>query len=109
MKVGELLREYRRAAGFTLEDVAHRAGTDGGNLSRIERGDQQPSVDLTRRLLLSLGVPYQAFFEKLDQDEGKITHMTDPRLVKLQANYKLLDKEKRDLLLDFSDLLIKRK
>jgi transcriptional regulator with XRE-family HTH domain len=38
------LRERRRAAGWTLEAAAHRAGLSPAHLSRLESGLRQPSL-----------------------------------------------------------------
>ena len=44
------LKRARLAHGLTLEQVATAVGIDTGNLSRIERGAQVPSVARTARL-----------------------------------------------------------
>lgn len=43
-----MAREKRE---LTLQQVALAVGIDSGNLSRIERGTQTPSKDLTERLV----------------------------------------------------------
>jgi len=40
----------REKSGKTIQQVAAEVGIDAGNLSRIERGTQTPSKDLTERL-----------------------------------------------------------
>lgn len=45
-----LLREARMKRQQTLQEVADATGTDTGNLSRIERGQQVPSQSLAVRL-----------------------------------------------------------
>jgi transcriptional regulator with XRE-family HTH domain len=49
------LRKIRKLLGQTLQHVADATNTDTGNLSRIERGDQTPSKDLTERLVRHFG------------------------------------------------------
>ncbi len=44
------LRETRLRLNQTLEYVAEAIGTDAGNLSRVERGIQKPSVWMAERL-----------------------------------------------------------
>ena len=44
------LREAREKRGLTIQQVSASVGIDSGNLSRIERGLQVPSKDLTERL-----------------------------------------------------------
>lgn len=54
MKIGEIIRKIRLEQGMTLEEVALSAGTFAGNLSRIERGKQQPSVELLEHIAHAL-------------------------------------------------------
>lgn len=44
------LRRTREAQGRSLRSVAREAGVDPSNLSRIERGVQQPSLDALVRI-----------------------------------------------------------
>ena len=52
MKLGIRLRELRKASGFTLRDLAQKAGVDFTYLSKIETGklEYMPAVDTIRRL-----------------------------------------------------------
>lgn len=54
MELGHVIRALRKKRGDTLEKVALEAGTDASNLSRIERGVQQPSMELLRSLAAAL-------------------------------------------------------
>ena len=42
--VGRNIRRYRRTAGLTQEELAHRASLDRTYLSDIERGIRNPTV-----------------------------------------------------------------
>lgn len=44
------LRQVRERRNLTIQQVASAVGIDSGNLSRIERGIQVPSKDLTEKL-----------------------------------------------------------
>lgn len=44
------LKRERMKRQITLQEVANAVGIDTGNLSRIERGLQVPSKDLTEKL-----------------------------------------------------------
>ena len=44
------LRQARERRDLTIQQVASAVGIDSGNLSRIERGIQVPSKDLTTKL-----------------------------------------------------------
>lgn len=56
MKIGEAIRKLRLERGATQEDVALEAGTNAGNLSRIERCQQQPALDLVEKIAAALGI-----------------------------------------------------
>lgn len=45
------LRYLRKAHGFTLSYVAGAVGIDPANLSRIERGQQMPSLEVAEKLV----------------------------------------------------------
>ena len=62
MKIGRHIRECRLAAGSTLEELAHQAGLDASNLSRIERDLQEPSVGCAWRIAAALHIPLSALF-----------------------------------------------
>lgn len=53
--------------GKTLEDVAFAADTDAGNLSRIERDEQRPSLDLLEAIASALNIRVSALYESAEQ------------------------------------------
>lgn len=65
------LRKARKSRGLTLTQVARENDMDEGNLSRIERGEQVPGVDVAARLaaffkpeLSELEILYPERYEK---------------------------------------------
>ena len=56
MKIGETIKQLRLERGATQEDVALEAGTNAGNLSRIERCQQQPALELVEKIAAALGM-----------------------------------------------------
>ncbi|EBJ4581178.1 helix-turn-helix transcriptional regulator [Salmonella enterica] len=44
------LRVLRHSHGYTLQHVANKVGIDPATLSRVERREQTPSVELAERL-----------------------------------------------------------
>jgi transcriptional regulator with XRE-family HTH domain len=44
------LRLTREKHDMTLQDIAIKVGSDVGNLSRIERGNQRPSNELAEKI-----------------------------------------------------------
>ena len=57
MTLGRAIRERRLSVRATLEEIAHRAGIDASNLSRIERDMQAPSAMCLYRIAEALEVP----------------------------------------------------
>jgi transcriptional regulator with XRE-family HTH domain len=54
--VGSMLRQYREAHGFTLEDAARILECDGSKISRIETGERGVRPKELRELLTEYGV-----------------------------------------------------
>lgn len=70
MQIGDVLRKVRESRGERLLEVALRAGTDGGNLSRIERNEQRPSLDLLERLAEALETPVSLLYQRVEAKSG---------------------------------------
>ena len=54
-KIGEDIARARRQAGMTQQELARHAKTRQANISRLERGIQNPSVEFLERVARSLG------------------------------------------------------
>jgi len=55
--LGERLRRLRKAKGLTLAQLAERVGRSEGYLSRLERGQVNPSLSTLKRIADVLGRP----------------------------------------------------
>jgi len=55
MTAGALIRESRRAASLTQEQLARRLGTTQSVIARLERADSNPTVDTVDRALRAAG------------------------------------------------------
>lgn len=55
-QVGPRLRAARRDRGWTLDDLAERAGISASTLSRLESGKRQASLELLLPLTRQLGI-----------------------------------------------------
>ncbi|WP_309065885.1 helix-turn-helix domain-containing protein [Microbacterium sp.] len=55
-QVGARLRAMRRSRGWTLEELAERAGMSASTLSRLESGKRQASLELLLPLTRQLGI-----------------------------------------------------
>lgn len=123
MNIGSVIREIRLAKGLTLEDVAYNAGTDGGNLSRIERGLQRCVAELLERIATALGVSVSELYQRVEAgrvDRGeqiqkiKATYSakpSDPLLAMHEAlltKYKKLSEPNQNLVTEFIQLLLRQ-
>lgn len=62
MEIGKVIRAMRSEKGASLESLAFDAGTDASNLSRIERGVQQPTEEGLRAIATALGTSIAALY-----------------------------------------------
>lgn len=53
---GEVVRAYRRRAGYSQEELAGRAGIHRTYIGGIERGERNPTLAMIHRLARALGV-----------------------------------------------------
>lgn len=72
MKVGDRIREIRKAKGLKLSEVENRAGLTEGNLSRIERGVQWLSEEKFYALAAALDVAPTQFFGPAEATPGQL-------------------------------------
>jgi transcriptional regulator with XRE-family HTH domain len=63
--LGALLRRERTARGMSQSQLAALAGTDKSRISRIERGDVEPTVAMVVRLATGLGIEPGELFPKV--------------------------------------------
>src|ERR671914_1762072 len=54
--LGERVRELRRGRGLTLEELAERSGVSRAMISKLERGEKNPTLVVAARLAEGLGV-----------------------------------------------------
>ncbi|MDP2226217.1 MAG: helix-turn-helix transcriptional regulator [Moraxellaceae bacterium] len=107
MTIGALLKKHRLARGLTLEAVALEAGTDPGNLSRIERDAQEPSAALLRQIARALGVTVSGLYGEMEATPGvrEVTAVYDRGQQLLQRRYAELTPENRLLVMEFIKML----
>jgi transcriptional regulator with XRE-family HTH domain len=109
MTIGALLKKRRVERGLTLEAVALEAGTDPGNLSRIERDAQQPSAPLLKKLAQALGVTMAALYAEVETPAlREQAPEYNRRQQQLQRRFQALTPEHQQLALDFMQMLARR-
>src|SRR5208282_1736791 len=61
-KLGDVLRERRRALGLTQRALAKKLGVKGSHVAYLESGQRKPSLALLGRLVDTLGLDGQQLF-----------------------------------------------
>jgi len=69
MKIGDKIRQIRKANKMTLSELALRVDSDVGNLSRLERGMQGYSETLIQKIAEALSVPVSELFSSNDSSD----------------------------------------
>ncbi len=103
--LGALLREERRAAGFSQRDLAARTHVSNAYLSQVERGRHEPSLRVLAALASTLGVSLEALLARAgiieagdDEREPRLPdteaaivgdpHLTEPQRFALLTVYR---------------------
>jgi transcriptional regulator with XRE-family HTH domain len=68
---GARLRELRKAAGLTQEQLAQAAGVTVSALTKLERGQAEPTWPTATKLAAALGVSVAAFEKTTEGAKAK--------------------------------------
>ena len=116
MDIGSAIRQMREQLGLKLEAVAMEAGTDAGNLSRIETGKQKPSIGRLESIARAMNVGVTDLYALIEnvrvlpaappplRDGDDNTPYTDDTQV-LRRSFAALDAHHRKLVIEFAKLL----
>ena len=63
LKLGERIREIRRANGWTLETVSQKTGLARSTISKIENEQMSPTFEAVQKLAAGLGMNVPQLFE----------------------------------------------
>lgn len=117
MKIGQVIREIRKAQGATLEQIALAADTNASNLSRIERDEQGYSPETLDRIAVALGTTVSALHLRMESaakpastqtqsGSGEQSTEIDPAIT--SGKYSALTQDHRELVDDFMTMLLRR-
>ncbi len=105
MNIGSVIRKLRVEQGATLEQLALEIGTDAGNLSRIERGTQQPALCILEPISSALKItPAELIAAACNTDTQTAPAELDD-IKQLLRNYRSLNAENQRLTIEFVRLL----
>jgi transcriptional regulator with XRE-family HTH domain len=65
--LGEELRNARRKARLTQEELSFRAGLDRTYISQLERDKKSPTLDAFFRLCKALGIPPSRLIGRIER------------------------------------------
>ena len=86
LQFGGRIRTVRLRRGFSVGELATRAGVSKSLISQIERGIAAPSIDTVRRLASALQVPVFSLF--LDEpDNGMVVRREHRRAVRYPGTH----------------------
>ena len=68
IRMGMLIREWRREKGLSQEVLSGCAGIARSHLAYIENGDVTPTADTLWRICDALGIRVSTLFEQLENE-----------------------------------------
>jgi transcriptional regulator with XRE-family HTH domain len=75
------LKRLREQQNLSISTVADRAGLSKSTLSKLERGNGNPSIDTLWGLARVLGVSFASLFEEMGQPEVEVLAFRDAPIV----------------------------
>ncbi|MEN3257513.1 helix-turn-helix transcriptional regulator [Sodalis endosymbiont of Spalangia cameroni] len=72
MKIGQKIRQLRKARNMTIQELADEIGSDVGNISRLERGIQGYTQSTVTKIAEALSVPVAELFSLSSQGVSAI-------------------------------------
>lgn len=91
--LGERIRELRKAAALTLDELARGVGVSRSAISQIESGRVDPSLSTVRQLAAALRVPVARLFETRLADDQPVVRRDQRKVLRIPRNrqrYELL-------------------
>ena len=69
---GVAVRRRRMSAGFSQEKLAERAGLHPTYVSMIERGERNPTLDVSARIAKALKITLPALLQEAQEQRSKL-------------------------------------
>lgn len=116
MKIGQIIRNIRKEKNSTLEELAFHVGTDAANLSRIERGKQNPTPEVLEKVSYTLNVPLSSMYLMVEQSNSAYevisktnrNNQIPKNLDYFITQFMLLNTENQDLIHQFMSTMLKK-
>lgn len=104
-QVGSRLRKYRQAKGYTIEDLALKAGLHPAHLAKIERAERNCTLATLDKIVTALGVSYPELFSF----STPVAPPENPLIDKTVANLHNLTVKDQQALYELSARLVDKK
>lgn len=75
IQIGSRLRVYRRQLGYSIEELAHKAGIHPGQIGKIERGESNFTISTLNTIVEAMDLSYANLFN-LDQELPPVDNPT---------------------------------
>lgn len=102
MDIGKKIKDIRTSKGLSMYRITQITGVSGHHIKGIEDGTRQPTIETLQKLLVPLGITLAELFS----NDSSSTYLSDKERT-LVENYRMLNKEKGEALLYFSEVLKK--
>lgn len=102
MDLGKHFKEVRESKRLTKYRLTQITGVSGHHIKGIEEGTRQPTIDTLQRLLEAMGYTLAEFFNETNDS----VYLSDKER-RLIDNFRRMENEKSDALLNMSDVLLK--
>jgi len=76
-RISARIRVERESRGWSLSDLAERAGVSRGMIHKIERGESSPTATLLARLSGAFGISMSTLIARAEMPEGKLLRYAD--------------------------------
>lgn len=76
-RIGVRIRIERESRGWSLTELAERAGVSRAMIHKIERGESSPTATLLGRLSGAFGISMSTLIARAEMQEGKLLRFAD--------------------------------
>ncbi|MDU1442082.1 MAG: helix-turn-helix transcriptional regulator [Clostridium cochlearium] len=78
MDIGSKIKELRESKGLTQKELGKRIGVTAVTITRYERGDRNPSIEMLNKIADALNVPLSDLILHRTQDSLEILYEVPP-------------------------------
>ena len=76
-RISARIRLERESRGWSLSELADRAGVSRAMIHKIERGDSSPTATLLARLSGAFGISMSTLIARAEMQEGKLLRLAN--------------------------------